>query len=122
MPLERSIHLKGRANGLVVLRAGWSLGLSLAQAVPAESGKNITVEESFDRLVRLFCLRFIASHSKSSGFNSFLVSTSGPWSWPSQTPLGSCSLAVDNHPVELRVWALNAGRSGRVGNVNGVIP
>lgn len=119
LPLEKSVHLTGKSNGLVVLRAGWDLGLSLSRSVSSGSGKYPTVEEAFDRLVRLFCQRLISSQSHHTGFQSFLIFTSGPWSWPAQTPLGSCSLEVDNHPLEIRVWALTKSRSGRGGNGNG---
>jgi hypothetical protein len=110
LPLEYAVRLSGPAHYLLVMRCADALGSTVAVASTGDPGAAVLGPDAFRELVNL-----VAGHLLTDCFDggtelyqSFLPQASVPADWPAHDPLGQALLLVENHPLEIRLWATQA--------------
>jgi hypothetical protein len=106
LPLERMVFLTGTVRGTLVLRASSEFGAWLRQQRSETPLGRYNEGELFEELLSLYSL-CIFHHFWNSG--DFQVGPIHPFrsipvDWPEDRSHLSCSMLVEGHPVEIRLW------------------
>jgi hypothetical protein len=110
LPLEYTVRLSGPAHYLLVMRSTEALGSAVAVASTGDPGAKGLGPDAFRELVNLVAGHLLTDclDGGTELYRSFLPQASGPADWPGHEPMGQALLLVENHPLEIRLWATQA--------------
>lgn len=104
--IERSIRLTGTLEGYLDIRCGEGF-LDWLQAQRSDHFLGqYPAEEILDELIGLFCLYLYHDFWSPENFHigPLKPAPSDPRNWPSPEPDYACSILVEDHPVDIRLW------------------
>jgi hypothetical protein len=106
MPMERMTLLTGTLQGTLVLRSSLEFSAWLRNQRSDTALGRYSEEEIFEEMVSLFCLYLYHDFWNPDSFRIGPIHPfrSVPRDWPKENAQVSCSLSVEGHPVEIRLW------------------
>ncbi|HUO56948.1 MAG TPA: hypothetical protein VMV05_02110 [bacterium] len=114
LPMERMALLTGTLRGFLVLRGSLEFSAWLRQLHDETPLGRCSEAEVFEELVALLGLSLTHSFWNPDSFEVGPIHpfVSIPSDWPSGEPQFSCSMLVEEHPVEMRLWLESAAGEG----------
>ena len=106
MPVEVSVRWKGSVSGTLVIRCYREFLNWLMESRDYKPLNLCTEKEIFHEMSTLYCVYLIQYFWISELFELGLVlpRPSTPQNWPVRDPDSTCSLLVEQNPVEIRLW------------------
>ena len=106
LPMERMVLLSGTLRGFLVLRGSQEFAAWLRQQHSETPLERYSDSEVFEELLSLLGLSLFHDFWNPENFEVGPIHpfVSIPSDWPQGKPEFSCSLLVEGHPVEIRLW------------------
>jgi hypothetical protein len=106
MPVEVAVRWKGTVGGTLVIRCYHEFLEWLMNSRDYKPLYLCSEKEIFNEMCTLYCVHLIKHMWLSEIFEMGLVlpGPSSPTSWPLREPDSTCSLLVEQCPVEIRFW------------------
>lgn len=107
LPLEFTAQIVGRVSCVLVLRSSHAFGAELAYASTGDPGAREQGADAFQELCNMLCSHVLTNFlgGDQGGFAPFLPQRSRPEQWPSDQADVASVVLVEDHPVEVRLWA-----------------
>lgn len=106
MPVELAVRWNGSVKGHLVVRCFPEFMKWLSESRDYKPLHLCTGNEIFSEMATLYCIYLIQQFWLSEDFQMgpILPRPSTPAHWPAREPHATCSLLVENNPVEIRLW------------------